>query len=119
MIQDGREENPQVASASGRSDSGAKSSSRSGFGIERKAVLELVVGHLDRYDSAKSKSLKSIEIRISDESKNRQGRALWLASRYRQVDSLEEPLPALIGGESQDNRETEPQTRIDKRLHVR
>jgi hypothetical protein len=78
MIQDGREENPQVASASGGSDSGAKSSSRSGFGIERKAVLVLVVGHLDRCGSAKSKSLKSIEVRISDESKNRQGRALWI-----------------------------------------
>jgi hypothetical protein len=86
MIQDGREENPQVASASGRSDSGAKSSSRSGFGIERKAVLELVVGHLDRYGSAKSKSLKSIEVRISDESKNHEvGPCGWLVDRHTSI----------------------------------
>jgi hypothetical protein len=93
MIQDGREENPQVASASGGSDSGAKSSSRSGFGIERKAVLVLVVGHLDRCGSAKSKSLKSIEVRISDESKNRQGRALWLAIAIDRSIHWKNPFP--------------------------
>lgn len=102
MIQDGREENPQVASASGGSDSGAKSSSRSGFGIERKAVLVLVVGHLDRCGSAKSKSLKSIEVRISDESKNRLGRALWLSTGRLTGRTLSRSDGRRVSGQSRD-----------------